>query len=115
SIGAPDGDGPLWDLLATLHDRLPRLHRLIHDQAYVRAPACGFGTDRVDVDPRLSENRGEFRKLPRPVRDLHVDLDHVPSGRTWQCEATSVARRRVAADRFWEAEALPVGYTCDTP
>src|SRR5438093_9268943 len=110
-----DKHGPRRARVATLHDRLPRLHPLIHDQTHICSPAGGFGADRVDVDPRFSENRGEFRELPRPVRDLHVDLDHVPSGRAWQCEATSVARRRVAADCLWDAESLPVGFSCATP
>src|SRR2546425_1451140 len=114
-VQAHDEDGPRRARVAALHDRLPRLHWLIHNQAHVRSPARGFGADRVDVDPRLSENRGEFRELPRPVRDLEVDLDHVPSGRTWQCEATSVARRRAAADRLWDTELLSVGLSCATP
>src|SRR2546427_3856955 len=109
-----DEDGPHRAGVAAFHDRLPRLHRLIHNQAHIRSPARGFSADRVDVDSRLSENRGEFRELPGPVRDLHVDLDHVPSGRTWQCEATSVARRRVAADGLWDAEFSSVRLRCDT-
>src|SRR2546430_1448224 len=114
-VKAHDEDGPHRARVAALHDRLARLHRLIHDQAHIRSAARGFGTDRVDGDRRFSENRGEVRELPRPVRDLHVDLDHVPSGRAWQCEATSVARRRVAADCLWDAESLPVGFSCATP
>src|SRR6266705_7152175 len=77
-VKADDEDGPARADVSALHDRLPRLHRLVDDQAHVRSPARRFGADRVDVDARIAQDRRELRELPRPVRDLHVDLDHVP-------------------------------------
>src|SRR2546427_5872447 len=114
-VKAHDEDGPHRARVAALHDRLARLHRLIHDQAHIRSAARGFGTDRIDVDPRLSENRGEFRELPRPVRDLHVDLDHVPRredialGGYKRCAPSSGGRYCL-----WDAERSPIRSPCDT-
>src|SRR5437899_6670233 len=77
-VEAHDEHGSHGAGVAAFHHRLPRLHRLVHDQAHIRSSARGFAADRVDVDPRLSQDRGELREFPGSIGEVHVNLDHVP-------------------------------------
>src|SRR3989475_7413422 len=63
---------------STLFPYTTLFRSLVDDQAHIRSPARRLGADRVDVDARISQDRRELRELPRPVRDLQVNLDHVP-------------------------------------
>src|SRR5207253_10851706 len=58
------------------HEGLPSLDRLAHDQAHIGPAAGRLPTNRLDVDSRGPEDRGQFRQLARAVGDLDVDLDH---------------------------------------
>src|SRR5207247_11378001 len=77
-VEAHDEHGSRGACVPAFHHRLPRLHRLVHDQAQIRSSARGFGADRVDVDPRVSQDRGELREFPGSIGEVHVTLDHVP-------------------------------------